>query len=56
MPSRRFRQFDARIQLTDLRERWQGFHPPQQFRYLTESQQSYIGQQRTSGLTGVFGS
>jgi predicted transcriptional regulator len=50
------RLFDAPIHLTDLRERWQGFHPPQQFRYLSESQQRYIGQQRTTGLTGVFGS
>mgnify|MGYP003113536104 CR=1 FL=1 len=36
------RRFDVPIPLGDLRERWRGFHPPQQFRYLSDQQQELI--------------
>ena len=42
------RRFNDPIPLGDLRERWQGFHPPQQFRYLSDGQQELIALRRSS--------
>lgn len=39
---REVRQLDRAIKLNDLRESWQGFHPPQQFLYLSKEQQKFI--------------
>jgi predicted transcriptional regulator len=36
------RVFEEPITLSELREAWQTFHPPQQFRYLDEIQQQSI--------------
>lgn len=36
------RRLDHPIPLCDLRKRWRGFHPPQQFRYLSAPQQKLI--------------
>lgn len=47
----RVRQFDEPIPLRDLRERWQGFHPPQQFRYLSHCQQELITLRRSTEIT-----
>jgi predicted transcriptional regulator len=45
------RQFDEPIPLGDLRERWHGFHPPQQFRYLSHCQQELIFLRRSTEIT-----
>ena len=42
--------FDSPIKLSDLRERWQGFHPPQQFQYLDSKQQRLISNQQSTLL------
>lgn len=47
----RIRQFDEPIPLGDLRDRWQGFHPPQQFRYLSNCQQELISLRRSTEIT-----
>jgi len=36
------RQLDCPIPLSDLRESWQGFQPPQQYRYLSAREQEFI--------------
>ncbi len=35
------------IPLSELRRLWDNFHPPQQFRYLTQTQQQFIHSQTT---------
>lgn len=38
---------ESPIPLIDLRSRWSGFHPPQQFRYLNDTQSKFIATQRS---------
>ncbi len=38
--------FDSPLKLSELRHRWDGFHPPQQFRYLDSKQQAFIRSRR----------
>ncbi|WP_442511673.1 ASCH domain-containing protein [Novipirellula sp. SH528] len=44
------RTFDCPIALSDLRESWQGFQPPQQFRYLSARQQELIALRRSTEI------
>lgn len=39
---------DRPISLDELRQWWSKFHPPQQYRYLTEEQQEFVYSRRSS--------
>ncbi|WDQ16782.1 ASCH domain-containing protein [Rhodopirellula sp. P2] len=48
---RHVQRFVEPIPLGDLRKSWEGFHPPQQFRYLTSCQQNFISLRHTENCT-----
>jgi predicted transcriptional regulator len=45
--------FKEPLKLSDLRRCWQGFHPPQQFRYLDPNQQKFIAKQPSQSVKQV---
>ena len=41
-----FESFAEPVSLRELRQRWAGFQPPQQYRYLDQTQQSFISRRK----------